>query len=541
MSYNPRSMEHYQIISRRYRPHAFDSIVGQEAIVTTLKNALRFQKLAQAYLFCGCRGTGKTTLARLFAKALNCAHLTENYEPCNECASCKEISSGRSLDVLEIDGASNRGIDDIRQINETVGYATAGGKYKIYIIDEVHMLTKEAFNALLKTLEEPPANVKFFFATTEPHKVPPTIISRCQRFDLHRIPQELISNKLLRIAQELKIQIEEEAIHLISSLAEGSLRDAESLFDQVICYAEGKISYEMVVSTLGLTSRTIFFQLDQAIYTGNLPFAFELAGQLFSSGKEISYFMEGLMEHFRLILLCKTHPEGVLSVSLSSQEKKRYQETAALYTEEHSLHILDFLLHWTEQLAKFSFKRVGLEMILLHLIRSRSRHSLDTLIKRLSELEQKIGCDRPESGNLDHTKASALKSAPISNEPPREPLHRPKSNYQADRSIDREFPAQPSEPISQSSFEEPLPKLANLTPSPNFATKIPEPHPQEEKLLQAIKNKIASAEQAPLISQEEPQQPVPQKEQNKTTSPHPSKYETLIRFAAVELEGAVKR
>ena len=176
----------YQVIARKYRPQTFADVIGQTAIVTTLKNALKFHKLAHAYLFCGCRGTGKTTLARVFSKALNCQKLTENFEPCNQCQSCLEISQGRSLDVIEIDGASHRGIDDIRQINDTIGYAPSSGKYKIYIIDEVHMLTKEAFNALLKTLEEPPANVKFFFATTEPHKVLQTIMSRCQRFDLSR-------------------------------------------------------------------------------------------------------------------------------------------------------------------------------------------------------------------------------------------------------------------------------------------------------------------------------------------------------------------
>ena len=185
----------YQIIPRKYRPQAFSSIIGQEAIVITLKNAIRLKRLAHAYLFSGSKGTGKTTLARLFAKALNCKHLDQDGEPCNQCPSCLEITSGHSLDVLEIDGASNRGIDDIRQINETIGYAPASGEYKIYIIDEVHMLTKEAFNALLKTLEEPPPHVKFFFATTEPHKVLPTILSRCQRFDLNRIPEEAMQQK----------------------------------------------------------------------------------------------------------------------------------------------------------------------------------------------------------------------------------------------------------------------------------------------------------------------------------------------------------
>lgn len=453
----------YQIISRRYRPLTFGSMVGQETIVTTLKNALRFQKLAHAYLFCGSRGTGKTTLARLFAKALNCKQLSEDFEPCNDCSSCKEISSGRSLDVLEIDGASNRGIDDIRQINDTVGYATSGGKYKIYIIDEVHMLTKEAFNALLKTLEEPPPRVKFFFATTEPHKVPATIISRCQRFDLHRIPSHLICQKLLRIAQELQIAVDEEAVQLISSLAEGSLRDAESLFDQVICYAEGPISSETITSTLGLTPRALFFQLDQAIYAGRLSFAFELAEQLFSSGKDIGYFMEGLIEHFRLILLCKTHSQ--------ESSTKQYLETSALYTEEQALSILDFLIQWIQQLSKFPFKRVGVEMILLHLLRSRHRLTLETLVKRLCDLEQRI-------------------------------------------------------------------QTSATIPTPSQLPK--QESPLQEELVKTIKNKIALAEQSPpqeIAPQASPQVEMPRQE--KAAAPL-HKYESLMRFAAVELEGTIR-
>ncbi|MBU6447179.1 MAG: DNA polymerase III subunit gamma/tau, partial [Verrucomicrobia bacterium] len=207
----------YQVLARKYRPQSFRDVLAQDAAVTTLKNAIRFDKVAHAYLFCGSRGVGKTTLARLFAKALNCQSLTADFEPCNQCSSCHEISSGQSLDVIEIDGASNRGIDDIRQINETVGYAPSRGRYKIYIIDEVHMLTKEAFNALLKTLEEPPEQAKFFFATTEAHKVLPTIISRCQRFDLARIPPSLIVSKLGEIALDLNRMVDKEALELIAA------------------------------------------------------------------------------------------------------------------------------------------------------------------------------------------------------------------------------------------------------------------------------------------------------------------------------------
>ncbi len=249
----------YQIISRQYRPSTFAQIVGQDPIVETLKNALRKKKIANAYLFCGGRGSGKTTLARVLAKALNCTALTAEAEPCNGCPSCLELQAGRSLDVLEIDGASNRGIDDIRNLNETVGYAPATGKYKIYIIDEVHMLTKEAFNALLKTLEEPPAHVKFFFATTEPHKVLSTIVSRCQRFDLKAIASEAICKKLKTITDDLGIECEEALFSLIADRAEGSLRDAESLLDQAICWASGPITADGFSAALGIPPRSVFF------------------------------------------------------------------------------------------------------------------------------------------------------------------------------------------------------------------------------------------------------------------------------------------
>lgn len=376
----------YQVIARKYRPQTFSDVLGQESIVTTLKNALHYNRLAHAYLFCGCRGTGKTTLARVFAKALNCSNLTEDFEPCNTCSSCIDIIAGRSLDVLEIDGASNRGIDDIRQINETIGYAPSSGKYKIYIIDEVHMLTKEAFNALLKTLEEPPANVKFFFATTEPHKVLPTIISRCQRFDLNRIPFAALKKKLAWIAQDLNIPCDDEVFSLVANLAEGSLRDAESVFDQIICYAEHPITAAKVSTTLGIMPRSVFFLLDQAFDEQNLSYAFELANDIFSSGKDLSYFIDNLIEHYRCILKLKL---GASIDFPTNRLKERYTASLSLYTGEQCLYILDFLIQWQQQIGKTPFKRVSLEMILLHILRSKHRLSLPALVKRLHELEQK--------------------------------------------------------------------------------------------------------------------------------------------------------
>ena len=245
----------YQVIARKYRPQRFSDVVGQEHVTQTLANAIRQNRIAHAYLFCGPRGTGKTTIARIFAKCLNCeggpkADFDDN-DP-----RCREIADGRSLDVLEIDGASNRGIEEIRELRDTVKYAPAASKFKIYIIDEVHMLTKEAFNALLKTLEEPPAHVKFMFATTEPEKVLPTILSRCQRFDLRRIPAALIVKHLAQIAREEKVKIDQAALHAIARGADGGMRDAESTLDQLISFCGEAIEENDVLSMFGLTAQS---------------------------------------------------------------------------------------------------------------------------------------------------------------------------------------------------------------------------------------------------------------------------------------------
>lgn len=466
-------MQTYQVIARKYRPKTFLSVVGQEAIVTTLKNALRFQRLAHAYLFCGSRGTGKTTLARVFAKALNCSHLTQDLEPCNACSSCQDIDAGRSLDVLEMDGASHRGIDDIRQINETIGYAPASGKYKIYIIDEVHMLTKEAFNALLKTLEEPPLNVKFFFATTEPHKVLPTILSRCQRFDLRRISLEALKKKLAWIADDLNVVCEEEAINLIANFSEGSLRDAESLLDQIICYADSPITAAKVSATLGVMPHSAFFSLDTAFNEQNLSFAFELASDIFSSGKDLGYFLDTLIEHYRCHL--KLQLRAAIAFP-TARVKEQYHALSPFYTQEQCLYILDFLIQWQQQMNKVPFKRISLEMILLHIIRSKHRIELPTLVKRLQKLAEK---QKPEE-------------IPAVKEPKEEKI--------------AEAPIAPN-------------------PTPNF----------EQTLMKKMQEKI-DASTALEKKQEVPQNNNPAV----SIAPNP-RHDTLMRFAAVELEGILKK
>jgi DNA polymerase-3 subunit gamma/tau len=487
----------YQVIARKYRPQSFRDVVGQDAAVTTLKNAIRFDKVAHAYLFCGSRGVGKTTLARLFAKALNCLQPTD-LEPCNACPSCLEIASGQSLDVIEIDGASNRGIDDIRQINETVGYAPSHGKYKIYIIDEVHMLTKEAFNALLKTLEEPPEKAKFFFATTEPHKVLPTIISRCQRFDLARISSDRIASKLRQIALDLNRVVEDEALDLIASFSDGSLRDAESLLDQILCFAEGTIAASAVRQSLGLVSEELFFSLDQAFSESRLPYAFECVDHLFQSGKDLAHFFEQLIEHYRRIALVRTLGNS------SSAEK--YNASARLYTQAQALHILDLLIQAEPPFQKSAFQRISLESILLQIIRSKNRIPVEVLVKRLSQLEDALKNNTPE---------------------PLPPLS--EANSQA-----LSKPAPLSQPIKREESEKEIPQIQEK-PDPKT------PKPDESTVLPPTKQEVFPAQPAsPPINQEElknqqSRKAAPQIQEKTAPEPKPSAATPLPSEASVEI------
>lgn len=524
----------YQVLARRYRPKIFQDVVGQEAIITTLKNALRFNRVAHAYLFCGSRGVGKTTLARIFAKALNCNSLRHDFEPCNECTSCQEILAGQSLDVIEIDGASNRGIDDIRQLNETIGYAPSHGKYKIYIIDEVHMLTKEAFNALLKTLEEPPERAKFFFATTEPHKVLPTIVSRCQRFDLQRLMNSQIVFKLQSILSDLKREASSEAIHLISTFADGSLRDAESLLDQILCFTDEKVEAEQVRNILGLVPDDLFFEFDLAFSENRIVFAFELVERLFQMGKDLGHFLEQLIGHYRHLALAKMR--GVQSLNLPESLSSRIHASANLYTQAQLFYILEMLLHSFAPLHKSPMQRVTLESILLQVLRSKNRIPIEVLIRRLDELEQKL------SGNENVSEALAIES--IS---PLVPPHMKESV--------KENPVQPEICLPKESVSPIDLKEVPFNPCKSIPPPIPEIIQKSEiQIKDAQDLNQMQSEQKPLHSDKlsdascqqtnEVQNQFLNSERNITSaevkSNEPGRFETLLRFAAVELEGKIK-
>src|SRR3990167_1967535 len=294
----------YLVLARKYRPQTFAEVIGQDHITQLLKRSIESKRIAHAFLFCGPRGIGKTSCARILAKSLNCQE-GPTLTPCGQCVACREITSSNSFDVIEIDGASNRGIEEIRTLRENVKFAPSYGRYKIYIVDEVHMLTPEAFNALLKTLEEPPAHVKFIFATTEPHKLPATILSRCQRFDFRRIPLKDIIVKLKEVAKEEKLDIEEDVFLYIGKASDGSMRDAESILDQTSSLSKGKATLKDVVDSLGMIEQETLFRSADLIIERNTKEAIHLVGRVLDSGKDEKQFLTELLEHFRNIMIAK--------------------------------------------------------------------------------------------------------------------------------------------------------------------------------------------------------------------------------------------
>ena len=380
----------YQVMARSMRPQRFEDVVGQEKTKTTLKNAFQLGRLSHAYLFCGFHGIGKTTLARLFAKMLNC-DAPENGEPCNQCASCREITACCSLDVIEIDGASNRGIDDIRQINETVSFAVKGNKHKIYILDEVHMLTKEAFNALLKTLEAPPEKVTFIFATTEPHKIPTTILSRCQCFYLEPITSRDIQEHILKCTQKMGVEFEASAAELVAKRARGSLRDALVLADQLITYCQKGVTEEKATHFLGLLPKNELFDFDLKGAQNDLDAACSLAQSVISSGKNLTQFLDMLCEHFRQILYIKIYRKNPPSLKVSDNEWPAYEKSAGCYSYDQCLYIIDLILETQTKINRAASKQIALENLLIQIVRSHQRVSVQSLIDQLDALKSKLG------------------------------------------------------------------------------------------------------------------------------------------------------
>ncbi|NWG04971.1 MAG: DNA polymerase III subunit gamma/tau [Syntrophaceae bacterium] len=378
----------YLVLARKWRPQTFEEVVGQRHITRTLQNAISQKRIAHAFLFTGARGVGKTSTARILAKALNC-DTGPHINPCNHCKTCEEITNGSSMDVMEIDGASNRGIDEIRELRENVRYTPAKSRYKIYIIDEVHMLTREAFNALLKTLEEPPPHVIFVFATTEPHKIPATILSRCQRYDFKRIPLKDIIESLNRIVEEEKIQISQRGLLSIARESEGSLRDAQSLLDQVISYAGEHIGDEDVVEVLGLIDWNIFNGTIEAIANKDVQRCIEIVETIYQFGYDLQHFCRELLQFFRNLILIKvsSHPEGFME--LSEEELAFHKKQAEKFQFDHLNHLFNLLLKGEQEIAQATFPRTMLEMTLVRMATLQPLLPIDEMIKKLEVLERR--------------------------------------------------------------------------------------------------------------------------------------------------------
>lgn len=383
----------YLVLARKWRPQKFEEVVNQKHVVLTLQNALRTKRLANAYLFAGPRGIGKTTIARILAKSINCKNGTGD-NPCNQCDSCRDITEGRSLDVLEIDGASNRGIDEVRNLRESLKYSPNPGKHKIYIIDEVHMLTTEAFNALLKTLEEPPPRIMFMFATTEPHKVPATIISRCQRFDFKRISMNEIIHQLKLVCEQEKIEIDDDSLHMIARKAEGSMRDSQSILDQAISFCGNKIESKDIIDILGVIDWEIFFKFTDHLTNQDLKSGFQLIEDIFYNGYDLVEFLIGVNEHFRNILIAKTVGSGDL-IESSENYKQRYSELTQHFEEQDLLRLIQIASDAQYEIKRSTNPRLYLEMVVTKMIQLDKVKKIDNLISGLDILQQKMIQGKP--------------------------------------------------------------------------------------------------------------------------------------------------
>lgn len=382
-------MSEYRVLARKFRPQTFEDVIGQEHIVRTLQNAISQNRIAHAFLFSGPRGIGKTSVARIFAKALNCEKGPTPI-PCNECVHCREITSGIAMDVREIDGASNRGIDEIRELRDNVKFATVSCRYKIYIIDEVHMLTREAFNALLKTLEEPPSHVIFIFATTEIVKVPMTIRSRCQCYDFRRISQKQIKENLRKIAADEHIEISESALSWIAEAGDGSLRDSQSIFDQVISYAGSTIKDEAAEEILGRSDRRFLFLLSEVVFARDAGRCLKIIEEAYYLGLDMRYFYQTLVNHFRNLLIVKIVDEHEPLIDLPAEETARLRQQVKGQEAQTLQRLLEILMADEENARRSQNPRLRLEAVLCRMAYLEPMIPLDSLLARMEALEKRL-------------------------------------------------------------------------------------------------------------------------------------------------------
>jgi len=380
----------YIVMARKWRPQTFADVVGQEPVIRTLKNALQANRISHAYLFTGPRGVGKTTTARLLAKAVNCLSPAEG-EPCNHCVRCEEILSGASTDVLEIDGASNGLVDDARDLREKIKYAPAAARYKVLIIDEVHMMSNAAFNALLKTLEEPPAHTLFILATTEAHKVPATIVSRCQRFDFRRIPLKLIVDRLASMAQQEGVTAEEEALHVVARGADGSLRDAQSLLDQIISFSGQKVTAADAAAVLGLVPSAVFVDLVDAVAGHDAPRALAVVERLVNAGADLRQFMKDWVEYWRTLVVARVLPDRhEEALDLAADVLAAVERQARLFPLDELTAVAKLAAVTDEELRRTQHPRMLLELLLVRLCGPRRAVSLEAVWRQLKDLEDRL-------------------------------------------------------------------------------------------------------------------------------------------------------
>ena len=380
----------YTALYRKWRPASFDQVKGQDAIVQTLKNQIISGRVGHAYLFCGTRGTGKTSVAKIFAKAVNCEHPVDG-NPCNECPACRAITQGASMNVMEIDAASNNGVENIRDIREQVQYPPAEGKYRVYIIDEVHMLSIGAFNALLKTLEEPPSYVIFILATTEVHKIPITILSRCQRYDFKRISQETIGARLRELAKAEKLQTEDKALNYVAKAADGSMRDALSLLDQCLAFHFGEVlTYENVLEVLGAVDTSVFSRLFRALIHGQTRESILILEELTVQGRELGQFVTDFIWYIRNLLLVQSTDDAEGLVDMSQENMKQLKEDAADTDGETLMRYIRVLSELSNQMRYASQKRVLTEVAFIKLTHPAMESSMDAVLERIHQLEEQV-------------------------------------------------------------------------------------------------------------------------------------------------------
>lgn len=380
----------YTALYRKFRPDTFEDVKGQDHIVTTLKNQIRADRIGHAFLFCGTRGTGKTTVAKILAKAVNCEQPVDG-SPCNECPTCRAIQAGTSMNVIEIDAASNNGVDNIREIREEVTYRPTQGKYKVYIIDEVHMLSAGAFNALLKTLEEPPSYVIFILATTESHKIPVTIQSRCQRYDFHRISIDTIAGRLRELMEKEQISVEEKALRYVAKAGDGSMRDALSLLDQCIAFYLGQeLTFDKVLEVLGTVDTEVFSKLLRKVLEQDVTSCIHILEDLLVNGKELGQFVNDFTWYLRNLLLVKTSEDAEEVLDVSSENLKALQEESQLIDTDTLMRYIRVLSELSNNLRNATQKRVLVEVGLIKLCKPAMETNLDSVLDRIRVLEEQM-------------------------------------------------------------------------------------------------------------------------------------------------------